>query len=107
MKQTGDFHRRIAPVESSWLWQAAQSHQQQLIDEAAQYHRLGEGDAVRLPASSGLRSWTALRLRRIADRLEPSVQPQLGILRAVAHHELDVEQALRLLGPARPVSARH
>lgn len=107
MKQTGEFHRRRAPVESSWLWQAAQSHQQQLIDEAARYHRLGAGDAASLPASSGLRRWAALRLRRIADRLEPSVQPQLGILRAVAHHEVDVEQALRLLGPARPVTARH
>jgi hypothetical protein len=107
MKQTGDFHRRSAAVESNWLWQAAQSHQAELMDEAARYHRLGDGDAARLPVSSGWRRWTALRLRRIADRLEPSVQPQLGVLRAVAHHEVDVEQALRLLGPARRVSARH
>ena len=92
-------------MESGWLWQAAQSHQRQLIDEAARHRRRQEGSR-RVAAASGLRSWTALRLRRLADWLEPSVQPQLRILRAVAHHELDVEQALWLLRPARPLTAR-
>ena len=94
-------------MESDWLWQAAHSHQQHLLDEAARYHRLEQSAGASLRASSGLRSWAALRLRRLADRLEPSVQPQVGVLRAVAHHELDVDQALRLLAPARPVTARH
>ena len=94
-------------MESSWLWQAAQSHHRELIDEAARYRQVGHAGGGRVHATSGLRGWAALRLRRMADRIEPSVQPQLGVLRAVAHHELDVEQALRLLGPSRPVSARH
>lgn len=94
-------------MESGWLWQAAQSHQRQLMDEAARYRRLERQQGASVPASSGLRSWAALRLRRIADRLEPSVQPHLGVLRAVAHRELDVEQALGLLAAARPLTVRH
>jgi hypothetical protein len=94
-------------MESSWLWQAAQAHHQELIDEAARYRRLGDSSGGSVQSFSGPRRWAALRLRRIADRLEPSVQPQLGVLRAVAHREVDVEQALRLLGPARPVPIRH
>ncbi|HEY9288712.1 MAG TPA: hypothetical protein VIT43_11895 [Candidatus Dormibacteraeota bacterium] len=67
---------------------------------------MGHAGGGSLPAFRLLRGWAALRLRRMADRLEPSVQPQVGLLRALAHHELDVDQALRLLGPARPATAR-
>jgi hypothetical protein len=93
-------------MESGWLWHAAQSHHQQLIDEAARSRWSVASEAPRAAAFTGLRSRAALRLRWIADRLEPAGQPQLGVLRAVAHHELDVDQALRLLGPALRVTAR-
>lgn len=92
-------------MESGWLWQTAQSHQRQLIDEAARQRRLADAHGTSIARWNGARSWAALRLRRIADWLEPPVQPRIGLLRAVAHHELDVEQALRLL-PARPLTAR-
>jgi len=37
-------------------------------------------------------------LRRMADRLEPVAdRPQVAMLRAVAHREISVDQALRLL----------
>ena len=37
-------------------------------------------------------------LRSIADRLEPMAErPQVAMLRAVAHREISVDQALRLL----------
>jgi len=40
----------------------------------------------------------AILLRRMADRLEPVAdRPQVAMLRAVAHREISVDQALRLL----------
>lgn len=93
-------------MESGWLSQAATSHHKALIDEAARYRRVRGLDAPRAWDLTTLRRWTALRLRWIADRLEPATRPQVGVLRAVAHHELDIDQALRLLGPARSLNAR-
>ena len=88
-------------IESNWLYEAAQTHQQQLIDEAARDRRIGASDHPRAAGLIGLRGWAALRLRRMADRLEPVAVPEVGVLRAVAHDELDIDQALWLLGPAR------
>lgn len=70
--------------------------QRALIAEAAR-RRLGRSSAPRSTARTRWRAGLALQLRRVADRLEP--QPparQLGVLRAVAHREIDVEQALVL-----------
>jgi hypothetical protein len=72
---------------------------QQLLDEAAR-RRLLSG--VREPTTQAparlFRVAVAAWLRRTADRLEPSTnRPQVAVLRAVAHREISVDQALRLL----------
>jgi hypothetical protein len=74
------------------------------------HHRLLAQAARRRPLSSGLqghtntariRPWRAVVagwLRNTADRLEPVAdRPQVAMLRAVAHREISVDQALRLL----------
>lgn len=76
-------------------------HQQQLLDEAARWRLINSGSVPRsvpkAPAPS-LRGRVATMLRRTAHRLEPAVaEPRLGVLRAVAHREISVDQGLRLL----------
>lgn len=76
-------------------------HQRQLIDEAAR-QRLMKNGLVALPvATVSSLSWrgrVATILRHTADRLEPSAAlPRVGVLRAVAHREISVDQALLLL----------
>jgi len=79
--------------------QAFDRHEQ-LLAEAAR----------RRLASSGVQGWANHRaarpwrvvvatwLRRMADRLEPAPdRPQVAMLRAVAHREISVDQALSLL----------
>jgi hypothetical protein len=75
-------------------------HQRELLDEAAR-RRLIYGSAAppatRSPARS-LRGRVATVLRHTADRLEPAPSlPRVGVLRAVAHREISVDQAMRLL----------
>ena len=76
-------------------------HQQQLLDEAARWRLINSGPATRslpkAPAPS-LRRRVATMLRHTADRLEPvAAEPRLGVLQAVAHREIRVDQGLRLL----------
>lgn len=76
-------------------------HQQQLLDEAARWRLINSGSDPRsrpkAPAPS-LRRRVATMLRHTADRLEPvAAEPRLGVLRAVAHREISVDQGLRLL----------
>ena len=77
----------------------ARDHQQELLKEAAERrlinaNRLARHDRAMRP----LRARLAARLRRAADRLEPVASPsRVGVLRAVAHREISVDQALRLL----------
>lgn len=76
------------------------SRQRQMLDEAAQ-RRMISSAAATTPSSANrggtIRRGLALLLRRAADRLEPTPQHRLGVLRAVAHREIDVEQAIMLL----------
>ena len=75
-------------------------HQRQRLDEAARW-RLISGSAGRPLAkvpSSSWRARVATMLRHAADRLEPAATaPRVGVLRAVAHREITVDQGLRLL----------
>jgi hypothetical protein len=71
------------------------SHQHELLHEASRRRMLR---TAAIPMPERRRSRLAFLLRRLADWLEPTaVQPRVGLLRAVAHHEIDVEQAMRLL----------
>jgi hypothetical protein len=74
---------------------------QEVLAEAAR-RRLVSRNVRRTPATHAPgRPWriaVAAWLRRMADRLEPVAdRPQVAMLRAVAHREISVEQALRLL----------
>jgi hypothetical protein len=73
---------------------------QQLLDQAARRRLLVKGvrgPAVQAPTRT-FRVAVAAWLRRTADRLEPAAdRPQVAMLRAVAHREISVDQALRLL----------
>ena len=72
----------------------------ELLAEAARRHLLSSGrdrPANTAPARR-LRLRLAAWLRRAADRLDPAPdQPKVAMLRAVAHREISVDQALRLL----------
>ena len=75
-------------------------HQQILADAARR--RLVSSNVRRTPARRApARPWriaVAAWLRRTADWLEPETdRPQVAMLRAVAHREISVDQALRLL----------
>jgi hypothetical protein len=80
-QQTFDRHQRLL----------AQAVRRRLVSSGLQGH------ATSAPA----RAWrvmVATWLRRVADRLEPvGDRPQVAMLRAVAHREISVDQALRLL----------
>jgi hypothetical protein len=73
---------------------------QELLAQAARRRLLSsglQGHATSTPARPW-RATLATWLRRVADRLEPvGERPQVAMLRAVAHREISVEQALRLL----------
>jgi hypothetical protein len=73
---------------------------QRLIADAARRRLLSS--ALHGPDNSATaRLWrvrVAILLRRMADRLAPAAdRPQVAMLRAVAHREISVDQALRLL----------
>ena len=73
----------------------------ELLAEAA-HRRLVSGGVRERPANTtSAQPWRltlAAWLRRAADRLDPAPdQPKVAMLRAVAHREISVDQALRLL----------
>ena len=82
------------------MCQQAFGHHQQLLAEAAR-RRLVSNAVRESGAKAPIRPWrvaVAARLRRVADRLEPLPERhQVRMLRAVAHREISVDQALRLL----------
>ena len=73
---------------------------QQLIADAARRRQVSS--ALQGPDNPAT-AWQwrvriAILLRHMADRLEPVAdRPQVAMLRAVAHREISVDQALRLL----------
>jgi len=73
---------------------------QQLLSQAARRRLLSTGRQGHA-ASTPARPWrvtVATWLRRVADWLEPVAdRPRVAMLRAVAHREISVDQALRLL----------
>ena len=79
----------------------ASDHQLQLLDEAARQRLVNNGPAVQSVPKGPSPAWRrrlAITLRNTADRLEPAAsQPRVGVLRAVAHREISVDQALLLL----------
>lgn len=81
------------------LCAATFAHQQELLD-AAENRRKAIIPTVAPSASDGrsLRYRLSSGIRRLADWLEPDAErPTVRLLRAVAHRELDVEQAMLLL----------
>ena len=81
------------------LCAATFAHQKELLD-AAETRRMATV-LTSAPAVSGgrsLRYRLSLGIRRFADWLEPvSEHPSVRLLRAVAHREVDVDQAMLLL----------
>jgi gamma-glutamyl:cysteine ligase YbdK (ATP-grasp superfamily) len=82
------------------MCQQAFDRHQQLLTQAERRRLLSsgvQGQAITTPT----RRWrvtVATWLRRTADRLEPVAdRRQVAMLRAVAHREISVDQALRLL----------
>jgi hypothetical protein len=73
---------------------------QQLLAQAAR-RRLTSSGLRGHTTTAPARPWRGLVagwLRSIADRLEPAAdRPQVAMLRAVAHREISLDQALRLL----------
>ena len=73
----------------------------QVLAEAARRRLLSGGlqePATPGPGPTAWRVTVAAWLRRTADRLEPAADhPQVAMLRAVAHREISVDEALRLL----------
>lgn len=85
-------------MDLEMMCQQATAHQRQLLMEAER-RRLQRAQRTDSVLRRSWRERTAAALRRIADRLEPAgPSPQsLPLLRAVAHREIDVDQALQLL----------
>jgi len=82
------------------MCQQAFDRHRHLIADAARRRQLSsafQGPDNPAPA----RHWRvtiATLLRRMADRLEPLAdRPQVAMLRAVAHREISIDQALRLV----------
>ena len=75
-------------------------HQQRIAD-AARRRLVSSGLREQSGDNAPARPWRltlAAWLRGAADRLEPAAdRPQVAMLRAVAHREISVDQALRLL----------
>jgi len=86
------------------MYNPALDRQQQLLNEAARIGLVRSGSREDARATLVPRPWRATCaaiLRRVADRLEPAAaRPQVRVLRAVAHREISVDQALRLLDSA-------
>ena len=74
---------------------------QQILTAAARRRLVSSGLRERTNSHGAARPWRralAAWLRGAADRLEPVAdRPQVAMLRAVAHREISVNQALRLL----------
>ena len=74
---------------------------QQILAAAARRRLVSRGLRERTNSDGEARPWRrtlAAWLRGAADRLEPVAdRPQVAMLRAVAHREISVDQALRLL----------
>jgi len=83
------------------MCQQAFDRHQHLIADAARRRLLSSGlrdRRTKLPPTRRLRLTLAAWLRGAADRLEPAAdRPQVAMLRAVAHREISIDQALRLL----------
>lgn len=81
------------------LCQNTLARQRELLDEAVRRRLLsGALTTGRRRVHQSGRMVVAAMLRKMADRLErPALTPQLGVLRAVGHREVDVEQGLWLL----------
>ncbi|HVH65798.1 MAG TPA: hypothetical protein VM674_07140 [Candidatus Acidoferrum sp.] len=81
------------------LQQFALDHQQELLNDAARRRLVNASrSAADNTARRPLRARLASGLRRAADRIEPLASPsRVGVLRAVAHREITIDQALRLL----------
>ena len=76
--------------------QALDQHRQRL--EGAARRRLLNGRGQVTLSAASVRWAMARILRRLADRLEPAADRRfIGLMRAVAHREIDVDQALHLL----------
>ncbi len=73
----------------------------EILAQAARRRLLSSGLQERATPTGGRAAWrvtVAAWLRRSADRLEPVADnPQIAMLRAVAHREISVDQAMRLL----------
>ncbi|HEY8736520.1 MAG TPA: hypothetical protein VIO62_05700 [Candidatus Dormibacteraeota bacterium] len=78
------------------LCRQARDHHLELLAEAAR-ERLRSRPRPTRPAATSFRRLLAIALRRWADRLEPSMATSTGPLRALAHREIDVDQAMLLL----------
>ena len=74
---------------------------QQILAAAARRRLVSSSLRERTNTDGAARLWRrtlAAWLRGAADRLEPVAErPQVAMLRAVAHREISVDQALRLL----------
>jgi hypothetical protein len=80
-QQTFDRHQQLL----------AQAARRRLMSSGLQWHTTS---APARPWRAAIAGW----LRRTADRLEPVAdRPKVAMLRAVAHREISVDQALRLL----------
>jgi hypothetical protein len=73
----------------------------ELLAAAARRRLVSSGVRERSANPTPARPWRltlAAWLRRVANRLDPAPdQPKVAMLRAVAHREISVDQALRLL----------
>ena len=74
-------------MNAEMAYREAVDHQRALLGEADRYR------LVARPISSRL----ATTLRKLADRLEPSYDRRIPLLRALARGDISVEQAWRLL----------
>lgn len=82
-------------IDVDALSRQTRDHQRQLLDQAARMRLVtSPRRSVGVPSRRRL----ALALRHWADRLEPRWEgAPIGTLRALAHGEIDVDQALLLL----------
>ena len=82
-------------IDADALCRQTRDHQRDLVDQASRTWLVAPADR---PAGVTARWRLAHGLRRWADRLEPGWDgASIGTLRALAHGEIDVDQALLLL----------
>jgi hypothetical protein len=86
-------------MDLDWLCASTFAHQKELLDAAEKRRKaIAPGVAPALIGGRSLRYRLSSGIRRLADWLEPDAErPTVRLLRAVAHRELDVEQAMLLL----------